>query len=201
MKKILIIATILTANIFAFDSVTYFGGVNAEGELTIKSPTGEQKQQQGYKLVAGMELNNELRNHKNIELGLGIKYEDYFRTDRKFWESGTYYDYGKVKFAATVPVYATAKYKFILDRTSNVYVKGDLGYNFAINGDYQEDVQPNTNVEGGLYTGVGIGFEANKVIGEINYNISRVKYVGLDSIERNYENAKVSATIGYKLDM
>ncbi|MBP6408783.1 MAG: hypothetical protein KA299_08555, partial [Fusobacteriaceae bacterium] len=78
MKKILIIATILTANIFAFDSVTYFGGVNAEGELTIKSSTGEQKQQQGYKLVAGMELNNELRNHKNIELGLGIKYEDYF---------------------------------------------------------------------------------------------------------------------------
>ena len=54
MKKILIIATILTANIFAFDSVTYFGGVNAEGELTIKSPTGEQNQQQGYKLVAGM---------------------------------------------------------------------------------------------------------------------------------------------------
>ena len=191
MKKILIIATILTANIFAFDSVTYFGGVNAEGELTIKSPTGEQKQQQGYKLVAGMELNNELRNHKNIELGLGIK----------FWESGTYYDYGKVKFAATVPVYATAKYKFILDRTSNVYVKGDLGYNFAINGDYQEDVQPNTNVEGGLYTGVGIGFEANKVIGEINYNISRVKYVDLYSVGRNYENAKVSATIGYKLDM
>ena len=74
MKKILIIATILTANIFAFDSVTYFGGVNAEGELTIKSPTGEQKQQQGYKLVAGMELNNELRNHKNIELDDGTLY-------------------------------------------------------------------------------------------------------------------------------
>ena len=139
-----------------------------------------------------MELNKELKAHKNIELGLGIRYEEDFEA-----RSINYDDH----FAATIPVYAMAKYKFVLDRTSNMYVKGDLGYNFAINGDYQEDVQPSTNVEGGLYTGVGIGFEANKVIGEINYNISRVKYVGLDSIERNYENAKVSATIGYNLDM
>ena len=198
MKKILIIATILTANIFAFDSVTYFGGVNAEGELTIKSPTGEQKQQQGYKLVAGMELNNELRNHKNIELGLGIKYEDYFETDRKFWESGT---------AATIPVYAMAKYKFVLDRTSNMYVKANIGYNFVIEGDYIEDIKnayPNAygiKTEGGIYTGLGFGVEVNNFVGELNYNISRVGYTNENNKKYDYENAKVSATIGYKLDM
>ena len=132
MKKILIIATILTANIFAFDSVTYFGGVNAEGELTIKSPTSKDKQSQEYKLVAGMELNKELKAHKNIELGLGIRYEEDFEA-----RSINYDDH----FAATIPVYAMAKYKFVLDRTSNMYVKANIGYNFVIEGDYIEDIK------------------------------------------------------------
>ena len=198
MKKILIIATILTANIFAFDSVTYFGGVNAEGELTIKSPTSKDKQSQEYKLVAGMELNKELKAHKNIELGLGIRYEEDFEA-----RSINYDDH----FAATIPVYAMGKYKFNLDRNSNVYIKGTLGYNFVIEGDYIEDVKnayPNAQgikTEGGIYTGLGFGVEVNNFVGELNYNISRVGYTNQNNVKYDYENAKVSATIGYKLDM
>lgn len=198
MKKILIIATIIAANTFAFDSVTYFGGVNAEGELTIKSPTSKDKQSQDYKLVAGMELNNELRNHKNIELGLGIKYEEDFEA-----RSTNYDDH----FAATVPVYAMGKYKFNLDRNSNVYIKGTLGYNFVIEGDYIEDVKnayPNAQgikTEGGIYTGLGFGVEVNNFVGELNYNVSRIGYTNQNNVKYDYENAKISATIGYKLDM
>lgn len=198
MKKILIIATIFAANIFAFDSVTYFGGVNTEGELTIKSPTSKDKQSQDYKLVAGMELNNELRNYKNIELGLGIKYEEDFEA-----KSINYDDH----FAATVPVYAMGKYKFNMDRNSNIYIKGTLGYNFVIEGDYIEDVKnayPNAHgikTEGGIYTGLGFGVEVNNFIGELNYNISRISFTNQNNVKYDYENAKISATIGYKLDM
>ena len=198
MKKLLIIATIFAANIFAFDSVTYFGGVNAEGELTIKSTTNKEKQSQDYKLVAGMELNNELKNHKNIELGLGIKYEDDFEA-----RSINYDD----NFAATVPVYAMAKYKFVLDRTSNVYLKGTLGYNFVIDGDYIDDIKnayPNAygiKTEGGIYSGIGFGVEVNNFVGELNYNVTRIGYTNQNNVKYDYENAKVSATIGYKLDM
>ena len=41
----------------------------------------------------------------------------------------------------------------------------------------------------------------NNFVGELNYNISRVGYTNENNKKYDYENAKVSATIGYKLDM
>jgi hypothetical protein len=72
---------------------------------------------------------------------------------------------------------------------------------------YIEDIKnayPNAygiKTEGGIYTGLGFGVEVNNFVGELNYNISRVGYTNENNKKYDYENAKVSATIGYKLDM
>ena len=195
MKKI-IFTLLLSANLFAFNNVTYFGGVTAEGELTIKSGSLEDKQDQGYNYTLGMELERTFRKNKFVSVGVGAKYEDAFEVNST--------KYGKSKFASTVPLYAMGKLILPIDKNSKIYLKGQLGYDFVIEDSYLKTLRkdnPNSTikVDGGVYSGIGLGIDVNNINMELNYNVSRIKLeYGKDY---NYNNAKISATIGYKFDI
>ena len=198
MKKI-ILTLLLSANLFAFNNVTYFGGVNAEGELTIKSGSAVDKQDQKYNYTLGMELEKTFKRNRYISVGLGTKYEGAFEVNSK--------TYGKQEFASTVPLYAMGKLIIPIDKNSKIYLKGQMGYDFVIEGKYLKNLRDDYSnssvikVDGGIYTGVGLGIDVNKLNLELNYNISRMKLINENNKEYKYDNAKISATIGYKFDI
>ena len=82
MRKI-ILSILLTVNIFAFNSVKYFAGVNGEGELAIKNKDYKEEYDQDYTYSAGAELEKTFKGNKFIALGLGAKYESDFSVKSK----------------------------------------------------------------------------------------------------------------------
>jgi len=198
MKKI-ILTLLLTVNLFAFNSVKYFAGVNGEGELTIENKTANTKEKydQDYSFSAGAELEKTFKGNKFIALGLGAKYEKDFAVKSA--------NYGEIDFASTVPLYAMGKIIIPMDRYSRMYVKGEAGYNFVVDGEYLEKVKDDyknstIKVDGGLYSGFGLGFDINNFNIELLYNTTRVNLIW-DKVEREYSNSKISASLGYKFGL
>ncbi len=196
MRKI-ILSILLTVNIFAFNSVKYFAGVNGEGELAIKNKDYKEEYDQDYTYSAGAELEKTFKGNKFIALGLGAKYESDFSVKSK--------NYGEIDFASTVPLYAIGKIVIPMDRYSRMYIKGEAGYTFVIEGEYFEKIRKDyknsdIKVDGGLYSGLGLGFDINNFNIELLYNTTRVN-LEWDKVEREYNNSKISASLGYKFGL
>lgn len=196
MKKI-ILTLLLTVNLFAFNSVKYFAGVNGEGELVIENKDYKEEYDQDYTYSAGAELEKTFKGNKFIALGLGAKYEKEFTTKSA--------NYGDIEFASTVPLYAMGKIVIPMDRYSRIYIKGEAGYNFVIDGEYLEKIRKDyknsvIKVDGDLYSGFGLGLDINNFNIELLYNTTRVNLIW-DKVEREYSNSKISASLGYKFGL
>lgn len=196
--KKFVIGLLVSLNVFAFNNVRYFGGVMAEGNLNIESGSLKDRQDQNYDYTAGMELEKIFKDKKYLSGGIGVKYENYFEAKSS--------NYGKVEVASSVPVYGFGKMIYNLDKNSKLYVKGEIGYNFAIEGDYMKNLKEdyplsNPKLDGGLYSGIGVGLELRNISLEMIYNISRVKLININNKEYKYNYEKISATIGYKFDL
>lgn len=196
MKKI-ILTLLLTVNLFAFNSVKYFAAVNGEGELVIENKDYKEEYDQDYTYSAGAELEKTFKGNKFIALGLGAKYEKEFTTKSV--------NYGDIEFASTVPLYAMGKIVIPMDRYSRIYIKGEAGYNFVIDGEYLEKIRKDyknsvIKVDGGLYSGFGLGVDINNFNIELLYNTTRVNLIW-DKVEREYSNSKISASLGYKFGL
>ncbi len=196
MKKI-ILTLLLTVNLFAFNSVKYFAAVNGEGELVIENKDYKEEYDQDYTYSAGAELEKTFKGNKFIALGLGAKYEKEFTTKSA--------NYGDIEFASTVPLYAMGKIVIPMDRYSRIYIKGEAGYNFVIDGEYLEKIRKDyknsvIKVDGDLYSGFGLGLDINNFNIELLYNTTRVNLIW-DKVEREYSNSKISASLGYKFGL
>ncbi|RXZ71087.1 porin family protein [Fusobacterium necrophorum] len=141
----------------------------------------------------------------NVELGAGIGYIR--RANGKNIErtlNEQYIDKWKTVRYDSIPLYATAKYNFIMEGEIKPYVKADLGYSFnhARNKVY-EDTKP--KVKNGLYAGVGIGMEYGNFVTELSYNVTgaKVSVKGTDYTlveNQKYNNAAVRFSVGYKFN-
>ncbi len=112
--------------------------------------------------------------------------------------------------ATTMPVYGSAKVSFNATKKTSIYLQGTLGYAFAFAGDivkdYDEDLNENyggsCEIEGGLYTGVGMGLETGNYNVGLNYNITNAtetdKAPGYETEKYDFKYSKLSLTAGYK---
>ncbi len=194
MKKYLLAAlVVLSASTFAAN-VTVFGGVNMNGETTVKADGGEESidaEEMGY--VIGVEAHNEVAKFKNgkFELGLGTKYDSEFIVD-----SGS----ENVSYVSTLPIYASAKASFKAAAGVNVYVQGLLGYVIP----FEADGTKGDDLEGGAYYGLGFGAEYGNYTAGLTYDISNYKdtyIIDEDTMEKltdKNEYSKISLIAGYK---
>jgi hypothetical protein len=141
-----------------------------------------------------------------FDLGLGVAY--FKHADRK---DGTYMTTNVKTSGAeydSIPVYATAKYYISKGERVNTYLKFDLGYAFNTNGsDYKVGgINYKTDVDNGVYYGIGGGLEWDNVVLDLMYTStsSRTKLKGSglangDSFDNGYGELTFSA--GYKFNL
>ncbi len=116
----------------------------------------------GYEITA--EFTREV--YPNLELGLGISYQDH--SDPK---NGTYVDEDgyflfDVPGFKSIPVYAIAKYNFPVEGNFKPYVKADLGYSFNrdngnMNYSYYDDLDSADNEFGSDSIKINNGISPN----------------------------------------
>jgi outer membrane protein W len=196
----------LKAGIDAFqkyDTLSYEGINN--GLIEVTSDEGDTL---GYEI--GFEITQNLKSIPNLELGVGIAYQDHGDVKTKNFMDGT--DPGRATMGSydSLPFYLTGKYFFSLDSDIKPYVKADLGYSFNFNNDdYEEDynydgktehMSISYNIENGMYYGVGIGAEYNNITTELMYkrNEAEVKWGGNEVCDLDY--SRVTLSFGYKFN-
>lgn len=221
MKKYLLAALlVLSASTFAAN-VTVFGGLNANGE--IKFEDSKEDAELGY--TAGVEAHKSVAKfvNGNLEVGLGTKYDSTITNK----EDGEEYEY-----ASSMPVYGSLKYTYKVNKKVNLYLQGKVGYAFMFDGKTIEDINESViftddttyyyeegfkaELNGGLYTGVGIGAEIGNVSLGLSYDVTKATYKYSayeiyddyldnsyddsynDSQEADVEYSKLALTVGYK---
>lgn len=208
MKKYLLAALlVLSASTYAAN-YTVFGGVNVNGKGAGEysdsygdSDSDKFKADElGY--TVGIEAHKELAkfSKSKLEIGIGTKYETNIVPEDNDGDT----------FASTLPVYGSAKLSFPITNGKNIYLQGTLGYTFAFEGETLEDSSEyyesldlgiKTKLNGGLYTGFGIGLDSKKYNLGVTYSVSNFEYEATNSVayqKRNIDYSKISLTAGYK---
>lgn len=189
-------------------NVIIFGGLNLNGKGTGEySSSFEDSNSSKFKAdelgyTVGIEAHTELAKFANskIEIGIGTKYETNIVPEDSDGET----------FASTLPVYGSAKLSFPTTNGKSIYLQGTLGYTFAFEGETLEDSSEyyksldlgiKTKLNGGLYTGFGIGLDSKKYNLGVTYSVSNFEYEvtdGVDYEKLNVDYSKISLTAGYK---
>lgn len=186
-----------------YDTLTYEG--MSEDLIEV---TSDEVDSLGYEI--GFEITQNLKSIPNLELGVGITYQDHGDIKAKNFIDGT--DLGRATMGSydSLPFYLTGKYFFPLDSDIKPYVKADLGYSFNFNNDnYKEEYTYEgkkyyenfgINVTNGMYYGVGIGAEYNNFITELMYkrNEAEVEVGGTKACDLDY--SRVTLSFGYKFN-
>lgn len=203
MNKYFYVALIMLSTSTFAANTTVFGGLNLNGKLSVKEDgieTRKSADEPGY--TYGIEINRKVKNLESgkIELGFGTKYETSFMVDE--FEDKT--------LVTTMPIYLSGKLSQKLSKNSNLFMKGSLGYTLPFEGDIVNDLNKNLKIQnqeleliGGIYTGVGIGVEINKLVFSLDYSISKVtvetKYINSYTLEfEDYKYSKLALTVGSK---
>ena len=208
MKKYLLAAlVVLSVSSFGavVDNVTVFGGVNMDGKLGIDWADGTNEKYNADEIgyTVGVEAHKQVAKFSagKLELGVGAKYDSSFIND-ELYEDGD--------IATTMPVYGSAKLSFKATKTTNIYLQGMLGYAFAADGDAVKDINDyydyyyggSAEMEGGMYTGIGLGVESGNYTVGLLYDITKTTLVvevpGAEDSESDYDYSKVALTVGYK---
>ncbi|MDP0494011.1 MAG: outer membrane beta-barrel protein [Fusobacterium sp. JB021] len=136
--------------------------------------------------------------NSNFEAGLGLAYQSH--ADRKRSDinaKGASYD--------SMPIYATAKYKFNLDSMYVPYVKANLGYSFNFN---EKDLKTpvgnySVKTDDGLYWAIGGGVEYNNFLVELMYGVTKSDAKATKAIKGDYANdyEKLTLSVGYSFDL
>lgn len=145
----------------------------------------------GYEV--GLELLRQLNADSNWYFGLGALYQAHGETE----------DYGGVGYDS-VPVYATAKYKFYEYNDFDFYGKANLGYSFNFN-EESGDVNAH-NVHDGMYWAAGLGAEYRNFFMDLMYqqNLATLGYGnegGIVHDRDDFDYERVTLGAGYNFDL
>lgn len=148
----------------------------------------------------------------NFDLGLGLAYQ--FHADRD--NQDVKYTYGEVQTSGveydSIPIYLIAKYNFNLNSDIKPYLKANFGYSFNFNAsdleikeDGFDDEKISSDVDNGLYWGVGGGFEYNNFTVDLMYLVtkskSEVKASPFYEGKENNDYGRVVLSAGYRFNL
>jgi len=144
--------------------------------------------------------------YPNLELGLGLSYQDHGRPE--------YIRNGNDKVQNTgyksLPIYGVAKYNIPLESNIKSYLKADLGYSYnfgesdiTIMGKNNERV--GTSLDNtGLYYELGAGIEYNNFLFEVMHKVNKadINYSFNDGekLKKSYDYSRTTLSIGYKFN-
>ncbi len=197
----------LSASTFAAN-VTVFGGVNLNQKIESEyqgTTDNYNADKTGY--TVGVEAHKEFYKigNEKVELGVGTKYDSMLKGDVDLDTTTP-----NEELASTMPVYGSVKLSHKLNKTTSIYLQGKLGYAFAFDGKSIEDVNDDlatyfggsAKVEGGLYTGVGIGVESGSYVLGLSYDVTNATEVYEIPGDATYKfkdtYTKLALTVGYK---
>jgi len=150
---------------------------------------------EGYKIL-----------NEHIDLGLGVAYQDH--ADRKHFDYTSNVDISGVQYTS-IPVYIASRYNFFLDSKTKPYLKANLGYSFNFDSsDLEEKNTVNdriekitTDINGGLYYGIGTGIEYKNYTIELMYAINRCKGSTKRSNSKyRADYDRISLLVGYRFN-
>lgn len=199
-----------------FDTIDYYN----------REISGEDADGTGYEISA--EVTKEIA--PNLEIGLGIVYQDHNKPDSTKIQYDT--DYGKNKGEMTfqapdfksIPLYLTAKYTIPVEGIFKPYVKADFGYSFNncddIEIDYIEydnngkieyqdtDDVITTKIDNGIYYGIGAGIEYENFVAELMYKVNTADIEVNDfddngepfKVSKSYDYSRITLSFGYKFN-
>ncbi len=200
MKKYFLLALfILSTSTFA-TNLTVFGGANLNQSIEGSYNGGDipfntKNTNNGY--VVGIEVNKSIlkKGSNNLEIGLGTEYDSAID-----WQ-GTESDETPIEFVSFIPVYGDIKYSYGLNKNTNIFLKGKVGYVFCQKGKMFDDLgDEEISLNGKLYTGIGMGVEYKKLSTTISYDTIKYNMQEDDDSESKAEftTNKISLALGYK---
>lgn len=208
LKKVLLGMVILSAVSMAEGTNIYLrAGANVWEKFDVLKYDGqkisnEKTDEFSYEIAA--EITKEI--YQNIELGVGIAYQDHGNPKDKSVFGEKY----KMPGYTSVPVYITGKYNIPTDfHNIKPYIKMDLGYSFNDkNRDagvviYGGERKLSTKIEDGVYFGIGAGLEYNNFTADIMYKITKAEMetsTGRSKQKYDLDYSRVTLAIGYKFN-
>lgn len=212
MKNILIGMVAMSCVALASEGTNLYlsTGIDISGkfeEAKITKGKDSQKLNKHDSEKSGFELTAEVTKEMvpNLELGLGLSYQDHDRPEALHVSSE------KVTIKNTgyksMPLYLVGKYNIPVESNVKPYLKANLGYSFNFG---EKDLsfkgvdgKLGTSIDNGLYYGLGAGVEYNNFIVELMYKVNQadVEYKGAGiKVKDSYDYSRTTLSFGYKFN-
>lgn len=207
MKKVLLGLAVVSSMAMAGEGTNLYlkTGLDISGKFDKVEVAPGQSLNKSESDRLGFDLTTEVTRefYPNLELGLGLSYQDHGRP-----EAGKV---GNYKFQNTgyksLPIYGVAKYNIPMEGNIKPYLKADLGYSFNLD---EKDLKGEAgkikmSVDNGLYYGLGAGVEYNNFVVELMYKVNRAEvqheYNGKKSSKYDYDYSRTTLSFGYRFDI
>lgn len=206
MKKVLLGLAVISSMAMAAEGTNLYlkTGADISGKFDKVNILGEnanksESDRLGFDLTA--EVTREV--YPNLELGLGLSYQDHGRPESVNHQGEKIQNTGY----KSLPIYGVVKYNLPLESNIKPYLKADLGYSFNFD---EKDLKTsnlsiNSSIDNGLYYGLGAGAEYNNFVVELMYKVNRadVQYNGNGekSPKFDYDYSRTTLSIGYRFDI
>lgn len=206
MKKVLLGLAVISSMAMAAEGTNLYlkTGADISGKFDKVNILGEnanksESDRLGFDLTA--EVTKEV--YPNLELGLGLSYQDHGRPESVNHQGEKMQNTGY----KSLPIYGVVKYNLPLESNIKPYLKADLGYSFNFD---EKDLKTsnlsiNSSIDNGLYYGLGAGAEYNNFVVELMYKVNRadVQYNGdgKKSPKFDYDYSRTTLSIGYRFDI
>lgn len=206
MKKVLLGLAVVSSMAMAGEGTNLYlkTGLDISGKfdkvnILGKNVNKSESDRLGFDLTA--EVTREF--YPNLELGLGLSYQDHGRPESIKVENYKVQNTGY----KSLPIYGVAKYNIPLESSIKPYLKADLGYSFNFD---EKDLKVEgesgwkTSVDNGLYYGLGAGIEYNNFLFEVMHKVNKadINYSFNDGekLKKSYDYSRTTLSIGYKFN-
>lgn len=204
MKKVLLGLAVVSSMAMAGEGTNLYlkTGLDISGKfdkvnILGKNVNKSESDRLGFDLTA--EVTREF--YPNLELGLGLSYQDHGRPESVLLQGEKIQNTGY----KSLPIYTLVKYNISLESNIKPYLKADLGYSFNFG---EKDLKTshtsiNTSIDNGLYYGLGVGAEYNNFIVELMYKVNKsdIKYEGSKLPKKDYDYSRTTLSFGYRFDI
>lgn len=189
MKKLILSTFIILAlEVFAFNTII-FGGLSTNREINMKMYFGGVLVAQGdVEAIDSYDIGIEsfISPSDYLNFGLGLRYEPELK------------EKDSDGIANIIPIYLIGKFLLPISST-NLTFQVNAGYSLVLPTDSAKN-QGFTNIVGGPYYGVGLGYEMGSLVIGATYSVTTLTADFMGLAELRASAPKINLTLGYKFD-